>query len=49
MKKLKCCESNKGFTLVEVLLAIVILGLIAVPILQMFSVLIRLTRNQREC
>ena len=36
MKKLKCCESNKGFSLVEVLLAIVILGIIAVPILQMF-------------
>lgn len=36
MKKIKGCELNKGFTLVEVLLAIVILGLIAVPILQMF-------------
>ena len=36
MKKLKCCESNKGFSLVEVLLAIVILGIIAVPVLQMF-------------
>lgn len=36
MKKLKSYETNKGFSLVEVLLAIVILGLIAVPILQMF-------------
>ena len=36
MKKKKGRETNKGFSLVEVLLAIVILGLIAAPILQMF-------------
>ena len=36
MKKKRGSGTNKGFSLVEVLLAIVILGLIAAPILQMF-------------
>jgi len=36
MKKEKMKLNSKGFSLVEVLLAIVILGLIAAPILQMF-------------
>ena len=36
MKRKKYSENNKGFSLVEVLLAIVILGLISAPILQMF-------------
>jgi prepilin-type N-terminal cleavage/methylation domain-containing protein len=35
-KKEKMNVNNKGFSLVEVLLAVVILGLIAAPILQMF-------------
>lgn len=36
MKAIQKLKSNKGLSLVEVLLAVVILGLVAAPILQMF-------------
>lgn len=44
-KKLK---SGKGFSLLEVLLAIVILGLVAAPILQIFISSARINNNSRE-
>ena len=36
MKTFKQLKRNKGFSLVEVLMAVCILGLVAAPILQMF-------------
>ena len=40
--------SNKGFSLIEVLLAIVILGLVATPILQMFVTSAQINLRSRE-
>lgn len=44
----KKVKFNKGFSLIEVLLAIVILGLVAAPILQIFITSARINQNSRE-
>lgn len=41
-------KNSKGFSLIEVLLAIVILGLVAAPILQMFVTSAQINLNSRE-
>ena len=41
-------KNSKGFSLIEVLLAIVILGLVAAPILQMFVTSAQVNLNSRE-
>ena len=47
-KMKKKLMNNKGFSLLEVLLAIVILGLIAAPILQIFVTSAHINNNSRE-
>lgn len=51
MKKLfrkKKTVKEKGFSLIEVLLAIVILSLVATPVLQLFITSANITRNSKE-
>ena len=44
----KASVKEKGFSLIEVLLAIVILSLVATPILQLFITSANITRNSKE-
>ena len=48
MMKKKAKGREKGFSLIEVLLAIVILGLVATPILQLFITSANISRNSKE-
>jgi len=48
MKFKKKCGNQKGFSLVEVLLAIVILALVATPILQLFTTSMKISKDSRE-
>lgn len=51
MRKLlekKAFKAEKGFSLIEVLLAIVILGLVAAPILQLFITSANISKNSKE-
>ena len=51
MRKLlekKAFKTEKGFSLIEVLLAIVILGLVAAPILQLFITSASISKNSKE-
>lgn len=46
--KKKTSGKEKGFSLIEVLLAIVILGLVAAPILQLFITSMNISNNSKE-